>query len=260
MLRFLSRAHQATTSGGLTFRAAGVSVDGSGRAINQDAWGIDWESCVLAIADGIGGGECGEIASRLAVDTLLHELTNQGREPDTRGAEESMGAAFEAAGESIRFSAAARNCECMGTTAVCAVLNGSRLTLGWAGDSRAYLVRNNHARMLTHDHTFAQKLADVGAIPEEAIAEHTFRNTLWNFVGLGDVSGIPEIVTLNLQTDDRLILTTDGVTGPLCEEDLARIVSTINDPEEAAQQVAETAVQRGSTDDATCLVATAGTV
>lgn len=259
MLGFLSRSHQMATRGELHFRAAGLSLDGSGRAINQDAWGIDWESRVLAIADGIGGGECGEIASRLAVDTLLHELTNQGREPDTRGAEEAMGAAFEAAGESIRFSAAARNCECMGTTLVCVVLNGSRLTLGWAGDSRAYLVRNNHARLLTHDHTFAQKLADVGAIPEDAIAEHSFRNTLWNFVGLGDASGIAEIVTLNLQSNDRLILTTDGVTGPLFEEDLARIVSQNDSPERVARKVVQASVQSGSTDDATCLVAIAGT-
>lgn len=256
MLEFLSRSRETKATGrDLRLIAAACSVDGSARSVNQDAWGIDSESRVLAIADGIGGGECGGIASRLAVDTLLHELTN--RNTSSWGREESMSVAFSAAAESIRSSAASRNCSRMGTTAVCAVLNGVRLTLGWTGDSRAYLLRNGRARLLTHDHTFAQKLADVGAISDEAVSAHSYRNTLWNFVGVGDASGIPETKTLDLQRDDRLILATDGVTGPLDEQEIARIVAPTQSPQVAVRNLVSAALEGGSTDDATCLVALA---
>lgn len=257
MPEFLTPRRETTTiAGEVQLNAAGFTVKGRGRDNNQDAWRTGCDGRVLAVADGVGGGVCGELASELAIDTLLHELAEFDAHESELGPDDRMMVAFSAAAASIEFSAAARDCTCMGTTAVCAALNGSELTIGWAGDSRAFLLRHGKVRLLTHDHTLAQKLADVGAIPDEAVSTHPYRNNLWNFLGVGDATGMPDTVTIPLQPGDRILLATDGATGPLTDEDLLRdVMSSSPSPNVATRRLARSAVDAGSRDDATCVVA-----
>ncbi len=255
MLDFLTRrSGGAPTASGLRMSWGAFSVEGRSRSVNQDSWGVDTEIQTLVVADGIGGGVCGEIASEMASEYILHGMQQQSDGSELSAADQ-MKDAFALAAKAIRSSAASRECRCMGTTAVCATLQNRELTIGWVGDSRAYLIRDGAAQLLTHDQSIAQALCDSGAIPAEAVATHAFRNTLWNFLGVGDVTGVPETTAVSLQPGDTLILATDGVTGPLHEEDLLQIVTPCMSPRVAAERCVRAALDAGTLDDATCVVA-----
>lgn len=254
MLRaFFGRAPVESVPVDLQLSAGGWTAQGRERDVNQDQWVANPIGGTFIVADGIGGGACGDIASRVAVECLRHQLSDDGDE--ALPPEDMIHAAFAAAREKILQTAASRDCTCMGTTAACGIVRNDELIVGWTGDSRIYLLRDDEIRLLTRDHTLAQGLADAGAIASESVECHRMRNVLWNFLGTGsEVPGTPDVNATVLKPGDRIILATDGVTDVLTDCDLQSLASHCITPKVAASRIVHSALANGAIDDATCLV------
>ncbi|MEX0429275.1 PP2C family serine/threonine-protein phosphatase, partial [Nocardioides sp. DS6] len=139
------------------------------------------------------------------------------------------------------------------TTATVALFDGERLAMGHVGDSRAYLFRDGGVAQITHDHTFVQTLIDEGRITEEESRVHPHRNLILRALdGMRDVE--PDLFVIPLQAGDRIMLCSDGVSGVLPDSRLADVLAT-GSPDFAAVELVRIALEAGSTDNVTCLVA-----
>jgi PPM family protein phosphatase len=213
----------------------------------QSAW-------ALAVADGMGGHAAGEVASSMALALGL-QLSQQGArwyvdigETEAR-AERIIREVDREVAERAREEPGWSG---MGTTLTAAVLHGDRAFLYHVGDSRAYVLRNGHLRRITRDHTIAQQLADARLIPPEHVGQHHSRHLLTQAMGRGDVT--VEIHQLTLESGDRLLLASDGLTDKLAEDDLEALVAA-GDVEAACSALVERGLGSGSQDNITVVVA-----
>src|SRR5271165_6434050 len=178
--------------------------------------------CVFALADGVGGGRKGEVASQLAGESLLegfskakagevHKalLTRLVREANLKVYEEARSSPSSAG---------------MATTIVAAALRGDRATIAHVGDSRCYLVRDGRARQITRDHTIAAEQERLGVLSAKAAAESSNRHVLSRSVGNDMVVNV-EIDELQLQKGDVLMQCSDGLHGSVVPDDIAAVVS-----------------------------------
>jgi protein phosphatase len=198
------------------------------RSSNQDAFGTLPEDGVVVVADGMGGYSGGEVASRLAVDTLLQEML-RGRE---KGANlelclDRMEQAVELANLAI-LGAADHSPELkgMGTTIVLGAFLESDLAFAWVGDSRLYLLRDRRLVQLTDDHTLVQELVEKGLFEskEEAIQAGVGENLLTHAVGAEE--SLP-ISTSSMETalEDIYLFCTDGLTHMVNDRDIEQVMT-----------------------------------
>jgi PPM family protein phosphatase len=219
--------------------------------VPEDAWdrGPLW-----VVADGMGGHAAGEVASRLAVETLL-ETWKSG----------SAGAAAGGLRSGVR---AANNAVCdagmesgrrgMGTTVTALTLAGREALIAHVGDSRAYLVRSGQCTQLTTDHSRVAELLRMRLITPEQAADHPARSMLTRSLG-ADMMVQVDIVKQPIARNDVFVLCSDGMWDMVSRPDIAQIVETIGTadiptPAEATHRLTETAIKRGATDNVTALV------
>lgn len=223
--------------------AAAATDIGRVREGNEDAFLND--APLFAVADGIGGHQGGEVASRLALETL-EVLFKHGRGTLADQLREANRAVFE---RSSRDAAVAG----MGTTLTAAVAEAGRLRLAHVGDSRAYLLRNGRLRMLTEDHTLVQRMVARGEITEQEADVHPHRSVLTRALGTEPDVQIDEGV-LDAQDGDRILLCTDGLSGMVPEEEIERILRDAGEPRDAVKELVRAANAAGGVDNITVLV------
>ncbi len=239
----------------------GVTDLGRKRPINEDshAWLIprgaderERQGILLVVADGMGGANAGERASRLAVETVLKTYGEaQGPEPLA-----NLQVALETANAIVNDeSRQNQNLSGMGTTCTAAVILNGDLLLGHVGDSRAYLVRNGTIRQLTHDHSLVAHLVERGQITAEEARVDPRRNVVTRSVGVSpdvevDAERLPDL----LAPGDTLLVCSDGLHGLVTDEELAQLVSN-EDLDESARDLVELANQRGGHDNITAILA-----
>jgi protein phosphatase len=238
----------------LRLQAAGVSDAGSGRLVNQDAFCADPGLGLVAVADGMGGRAAGEVASRLAIEALRSHLEAQ---PDRKAGPPSL-AALEAAAQAgneriLRAAARDARLQGMGTTLTAAWVCDRAANIVHVGDSRAYLHRQGHISQLTTDHTLDGLRRSQGAGAPDGRAEAGVRKLL---SALGQLPRVGvDLVLVELKAGDLLILCTDGLSAHLTDEDLASKGSLPLPLAERAATMAKLAVERGSVDDVTVVLA-----
>lgn len=244
-------------------RMGGSSHVGQVREINEDAF---WCGAgMLVVADGMGGHAAGEVASRLALDTVVDLLGPLATQPEKGAAKED----FEALSRAIDEAVHAANREIfahaqadptlkgMGTTLTLALIRMGRVLLGHVGDSRAYLIHNGELVQLTEDHSVVWELVRSGGISRAEIQEHPYRNLLTR--ALGTARGVDvDLQQVRLGATDGLLLCTDGLTAVLADGEIARIIARHPDPQEAADSLIRAANKRGGPDNITALVAVPG--
>jgi PPM family protein phosphatase len=171
---------------------------------------------LVAVADGMGGHRTGEVASSLAVQSLLESLTELGSSTPP----ESLARAFQRANLAV-FQQAQRRSESrgMGTTLTAILVDDQFAIVGHVGDSRAYLIRDGKLQQLTRDHSWVAERVRQGLISEQEAREHRWRNVITNALGSYpqvrlDLSGI------EVRPDDVLLVCSDGLTTVLNEHDL----------------------------------------
>lgn len=203
------------------------------------------------VADGMGGHQGGEVASRLAVDTV-RQVYSDASEGDPQTA---LLLGFEAAHELIRQRARdLPKLEGMGTTCTAIVLIDGKLHFAHIGDSRLYLARNSTISRLTRDHSYVNQLVDQGVISAEEALEHPQRHILTTALGVqGEISADFSETPLPLEPGDILVLCTDGLSGAISDEELLAII-TSNAPSEACKELVERAKMRGGSDNITVQV------
>lgn len=236
----------------MSLRAAMVSDLGLLRPNNEDA-AFAGER-IIAVADGIGGGPAGEVASRIAVRALA--------ELDAAPAADPSGAlsrAVEAANLQIRDAVSADPAaEGMGTT-VTALLFDANLTeaaLVHIGDSRAYLLRDGRLSRLTRDDTYVQSLVDDGLITAEQARHHPHKSLIT--ASLQGRSFSASLKTLNPKRSDRYLLCSDGLSDIVSDEAIADVLRSAKEPPSCAERLVKLALQAGAPDNVTVVVADLG--
>jgi protein phosphatase len=238
---------------------ANLTDVGCERETNEDYYGY-WEpesdeeflrkGRLAIIADGMGGHQGGQEASRLAVEIVRDVYRNSYGDPQS-----ALLAGLQAAHAGIQQTANANANLCgMGTTCTAISLANDRLYYAHVGDSRLYLVRKGSLTRLTRDHAYIAAMVEQGVIDQEAAATHPQRHVLTSALGTGDhvQADWPE-AALDLAPGDILILCTDGLWNLVGEEELLQSTSTLR-PAEACKQLVALARNRGAPDNITLQV------
>jgi protein phosphatase len=217
---------------------------------------------VMIVADGMGGAAGGEIASRMAIASLINIIIHV---PDwiLRLDEEHAQEIMERAGvyyqrvnevlvERAKLDPSLRG---MGTTMTAAYTLGDDLFVAHVGDSRAYLFRDSKLQLLTRDQTQAQQLADIGVIPQKEVARHRLRHVLTSALGGVNDEVKAEIQRLKLADGDRLLLCTDGLTEMVDDAGIADVLRTETRSDDACRVLVERANANGGKDNVTVVLA-----
>src|SRR5438552_2094339 len=203
---------------------------GNYRENNEDAIDVKQfpDMTVAIVADGMGGQQAGEIASKQAVEVLPRELKkNLASVADQERSKQFIRQAIVQANAVIMEMAALdRDLTNMGTTVVSAIWRkGSNLVyIASVGDSRAYLIREQKIEQLTIDHSIAQALVEAKTISAAEARVHRYRNVLWKYLGSKEVGEGPEVKVVQLQVADRFLLCTDGLCGVVPDEQILKFM------------------------------------
>lgn len=216
----------------------------------------------MAVADGVGGSAAGEVASSLAIQTVVNlvlDLPDWILRPGPGLDDRVMRRAEERSRQvnDVLNEEAARNPKLrgMGTTMTIAWNLGADMFLAHVGDSRAYLYRLGQLHQLTRDHTLAQALADRGQIRQEDVASNRQRHVLTQTLGGGNTEVNPEVQHLHLADGDCILLCTDGLTEMVNEAAIADILARGESAETSCRRLVDLALKNGGKDNVTALLA-----
>jgi protein phosphatase len=213
---------------------------------------------VLVVSDGMGGALAGDVASRMAVDSVREMLLGtEGEACDPQlDLVECLKNATHYANLAIhQKSQEDSRCAGMGATFTGAAIRGDNLDLVQVGDSRGYVIRKDHIRLATKDQSLVQQLVDVGQISESEAETHMFRNVILQALG-AQSEVAPVTGRIHLRQGDVLLLCSDGLSGKLRAEDIQQIV--VNSQEnlpKACEALIEEANNRGGEDNITVVLA-----
>lgn len=207
---------------------------------------------LFVVCDGMGGYTGGEVASRIAVETIRASCaSNEARDPAIL-----LDRALRAANGEILAEAQRRpELKGMGSTCVAILLHLGKkpgACLAHVGDSRIYCIRRNQIYRWTKDHSRVSELVEKGLISEEEAEVHPQRNLITRALGAKD-DVVPEITNQNLYLGDRIILCTDGVSGKVRDQELVAALAG-KSPQQAAKWLVDLANQRGGEDNSTVQV------
>ena len=202
---------------------------------------------LFALADGVGGQEKGEVASRAAVESLLAGFRGAARgeplAPLLRRLVQAANAHVLGTG-----LAASPGGVAIATTLVTCALRFDRVVVAHVGDSRCYLIRRGHVRVLTRDHTVAGEHIRLGILSEQEAAEASTRHVLSRSLGSELFVGV-EISDHQLQVGDTLLLCSDGLHGTLTASQMTHLINRSDDLNTAAQELVALANQQDGSDN-----------
>ncbi len=203
---------------------------------------------VFVVADGMGGAQAGEVASRIAVEAFAQGL------PDAGTPEERLAArAVEANQRIYDVSRTERERAGMGTTLTAAYLDGSDLAIAHVGDSRAYLFRDGKLKRLTQDHSLVDELVRRGKLTEEQAAEHPQRSIITRALG-PEPSVEVDTWTYPVRAGDILLLCSDGLTSMVPEDRVQEILASADSLASASQALIDQANRAGGRDNITVIL------
>lgn len=237
--------------------AASLTDVGLHRADNEDSY-LYWEpdsddefrrkGRLAVVADGMGGYEGGQEASRLAVDTV-RDFYDRDFSGDPKS---TLVSAFQSAHDNIqRFAFEHPEFQGMGTTCTAVAILDSQLLFAHVGDSRLYLVRGDSIARLTRDHSYVNRLVETGIVRSEDAESHPQRHILTAALGSGPeiFPDVPE-QAVPLEHGDLLILCTDGLWSLVTDQELARVAREYS-PREACVKLVRMAIERDAPDNIT---------
>jgi serine/threonine protein phosphatase PrpC len=212
---------------------------------------------LLAVSDGMGGALAGEVASRMAVETVrdrmlqlqAHEVYN--RVPFYERLRLSIEEANILINGESQTNPAHKG---LGATFTAVATLGNQVFFGQVGDSRAYLIRGTNIYRITKDQSLVQQLIDAGQITEEEAETHSYRNVILQALGAHSNVNV-EVSCLPLCNMDTLVICSDGLSGKVHQDEIARIVHEAQDFKSACQRLINLANERGGEDNITVVVA-----
>ena len=230
---------------------------GKVREMNQDYYYISNsldEVQLYLLADGMGGYNGGEIASKLAVQTAKNYIENNFKEieKDKDSIIQLLGSSMEYA-NMVVYEKSKENAELqgMGTTLEICLIYNNKVYIGHVGDSRIYRIRKEFIRKLTQDHSYVQKLVADGTITKEEAAHHPQKNMLMKALGCNAFVE-PDVMVKGFLKDDILIMCSDGLTNMVDQETIYKMAS--KNIEQAPKDLVELANNNGGYDNITVVV------
>jgi serine/threonine protein phosphatase PrpC len=214
---------------------------------------------LFIVADGMGGHHDGERASVVAAQTIaqhvIHEsylpfLEERHLDADQKTIPEILADAVEAANVAVNIEVPEG-----GTTVTCAVVRGDLAYIAHVGDSRAYLITDDHHNMelVTRDHSLVRRLQELGQLTPEEAEVHPQRNVLYRAIGQGDTLEV-DAATRRLPPASRLLLCSDGLWGVVNDEEILGILRECPDPQDACDRLVHAANEGGGPDNITVVM------
>ncbi len=231
----------------MTLNAVFVTDLGLLRPNNEDAAFAGNQ--VIAVADGIGGGPAGEVASRIAIRAL--SALDEKIQPS---ATEALRAAIETANREIgEIVDEDPSSEGMGTTITAILFGEDETAVLHIGDSRGYLLREGRLHRLTRDDTYVQSLVDDGLITEDAARHHPHKSLITASVQGRTFSA--SLKSLQTETGDRILLCSDGLSDIVTDDNIGEVLRKVTEPQACAERLVKLALQAGAPDNVTVVVA-----
>ncbi len=228
------------------------SLQGRNRKNNEDAYFVDNDLGLFIVADGMGGHNAGQVASRMAVENVADIVGGQlssGQDPVA-----IINRAIETTNRTILDSAAwLPEWADMGTTIVIALIKDERLMISHVGDSRAYLIGHGDIVQLTEDHSFIAEFLKQGLITREPARTHQSRHGLTMALGVEDEIE-PETIELSWDRESCILLCSDGLVDVLDDSEILQVIQGAEDPQAGCDALAEKASQKGYNDDLTVIL------
>jgi protein phosphatase len=248
-------------------QAHAESNTGPVRTVNEDSWLLQGDLGLYAVADGMGGHNAGEVASRLALDALSGFIGRSatdsdlswpyGVDPELSFQANRLRTGIHLANRRVFRAAESRDDYTgMGTTLVSLLVMDHRVVVGHVGDSRVYRLSGGELTTVTQDDSWAAALRAQGLTPAE-LAHHPMRHVLTNVVGARDQVNV-HISEFPLVSGDMYVLCSDGLYEPIGDDVMKQILADNADASAAATSLVREALERGSRDNVTALVVRAG--
>ena len=247
------------------FSSTQMTDVGKVRDHNEDAIGTNMDTGLLVLADGMGGYNAGEVASGIAVKTVLELVTEACNREKRNGTESETGLmrqsivlrdAIMRANKIIHQTAKSQpQCEGMGTTIVACLFYDNRITVAHVGDSRLYRLRNNRFEQITMDHSLLQELVDRGFYTAEEAQRSTNRNYVTRALGVEPVVQV-DVHEYEAEPDDVYLLCSDGLCDMVEDEDIHLTISTFGaNLDVAGQQLINLSNDHGGKDNISIILA-----
>lgn len=227
------------------------SDKGLRRESNQDNFLINKDLGLFIVADGMGGHSGGEVASKVAVQTVeqvVEDLQNQGltaRDIIQKSYEEASHRIYDMAAKDNKLTG-------MGTTMVLCYAYGQSLYFGNVGDSRAYLFRKPNLWQVTEDHSLVNEQLRAGLIKEHQVRQFVGRNVITRSVGY-ERDVLPDVLERTMQKGDHILLCSDGLSGMVLDEVISEVLSQ-NMSEGAVNELLRKALEAGGEDNVTIML------
>ena len=245
--------------------AVGARTDvGQRRANNEDAFALVPQINLFVLSDGMGGQAAGEVASKLAVETIsgcLREAANGGQKvaygdpnPTVSEPTNQLASAIRLSNRAIRDTAKKHlSQKDMGATVVTAWISGQIMSIAHVGDSRIYMLRHGEMQQLTEDHSLVMEQVRRGLITREQAEQSDMQNIIVRALGAEDTVEV-DVDEVYLMPGDYVVLCSDGLTKMLPDKGIAEIVLDASSPQEAADRLIDAANEKGGEDNITVIV------
>ncbi len=246
----MSGTQRVLRGSGLRVRSGSATSVGRVRDHNEDAL-LD-EGLVFAVADGMGGHAAGEVASRIAVEALAHQVDHPPASAD------DVAAVLRGANDGIlRSQEDDPEQRGMGTTVAGLTVVDAGGREHWVvfniGDSRVYRLADNRMSMVTRDHSEVRERMDAGLIDAAEAARHPMRNVITRSLG-SDPAPSPDVWVLPPTPGERFIVCSDGLSNELDDREIMLVARQYDDPQIAADQLVAAAVRAGGRDNVSVVV------
>lgn len=211
---------------------------------------------LFIVADGMGGHRAGEVASAVSIRTVAKRITEQtiaqllasDTVSEMEPLQDLLRSAIEEANEAVVEQVPGG-----GTTLTAVVMLGQQLTIGHVGDSRAYLLQDGRAEVLTRDHSLVERLRELGQLTAEEAAVHPQRNVLYRAIGQGATLEV-DVSSLPTPRSGYLMVCSDGLWGVLGDQRMKEIIAEAPSPQIACEQLVDAANAAGGPDNITVIL------
>jgi protein phosphatase len=243
----------------------GVRSDvGLVRMNNEDHFAVDPSLGLYVICDGMGGQAAGEVASKMAVETVVQHIREAGRNPQANweGAYlEELSAPTNRLGSAIRLSnkaifdaaASASSNNGMGCTVAAASILGNVMSVAHVGDSRIYLFRDGKLKQLTQDHSLVWEQVRQGLLTPQEAGESDMSNVILRALGAEPTVEV-DLDEMWVGPGDQVLLCSDGLTRMVPDAEIAAVLAAAAEPQEAADKLVQLANEKGGEDNTTVII------
>lgn len=225
---------------------------------NEDSHSIG--NNYIIVADGMGGESNGDVASKIAVDTISHILTKRLTSGQDDNLKELMFSAIKQADKNIsQYVDDHPESYGMGTTVLLMVYKEHSVSIAWCGDSHCYVYRDGKLSSITKDHSYVQELIDAKKISIAESYSHPDNNLITRFVGGGEQTCNPDFVDHQVNDSEIIVLCSDGLSGYCKDADIEFVITKNKDVSSLPSKLKDLAIEHGSDDDITIITFSANT-